>query len=346
MADQAGADDYVCPNCSEPVNPDWKACPSCGVEFADAEDVPAPPPPPPKPATPPAAAKPAAPKPPVPPAKPAAPPAAAKPPAPPPKAAPPRKPADPPPPKAPEPEAPHSKPAGESKFPLAFITRRFGKIGLLGLPAALAGVFGLVAAMNWDTWFGGQSSNLIGPKQMNAMLGAIAVAGLGVFLTVLGMVRARAHPVRATEELSPAAAPERAPVMATVAPPPTRVTIPEIEAAPELAPEPGPLEDEEEEEDEFVIPSTPSPPVSPAPPARAEAFAAPPPAPAAPPRPAAPAPSPPAAERDELEDLFGELESEVAKAEEDEIHYECPNCHGIVREDDASCPHCHVTFES
>lgn len=240
-----------------------------------------------------------------------------------------------------------AKPKGRSKSPLSFITKRFGTIGLLGLPAALAGVSGLVAAMNWDTWFGGQNVNVIGPNQMNAMLGAVAVAGLGVFLTVLGMVRARAHPVRPTEELAPAPAPQPAPVIASVAPPPARVSIPEpeVKAAPELAPQPEAIEEEEEEEDEFVLPPSPSPPVSPAPPARAEAFAP----PAALPVPAPVVATPPptgAAERDELEDLFGELESEVAKAEEDEIHYECPNCHGIVREDDASCPHCHVTFEA
>ncbi len=50
---------------------------------------------------------------------------------------------------------------------------------------------------------------------------------------------------------------------------------------------------------------------------------------------------------DELEDLFGELESEVeAATDEEEVLYECPNCHGQVREEDSSCPHCQVVFES
>jgi RNA polymerase subunit RPABC4/transcription elongation factor Spt4 len=362
VGDQAGEEEYVCPNCNEPVKPDWKACPSCGVEFADAEEEPAPAPPKPaapaKPAPPPPAAKPAVP------AKPAPPPPAAKP------AAPPKAPAAPParaaPAPPPKPEAPPAsararpaetaelpvEPEADSKSPLKVITRRLGIVGLLGVPVAMGGVFGLVAAMNYDVWFAGAPGEVVGPNQMNAMLGTIAVAGLGVFLTVLGMIRARAQPVRPREDLLPAEAKEQPPVVSTVAPPPTRREIPEpeVEAAPEVAPEPEPLDDEEEEEeDEFALPPVPAPPVSPAPPARAEALAPPPPAPVkAPPAPAAPiaTPGPPPVERDELEDLFGELESEVAKAEEDEVHYECPNCHGIVREDDASCPHCHVTFES
>jgi len=106
------------------------------------------------------------------------------------------------------------------------------------------------------------------------------------------------------------------------APPPVLIEVPEPEAEP--APAAVSIEVEEEEEGEIEIPAAPAPPKPPAP------------------APAAPAA---AAERDELEDLFGELESEVAKAEEEEVHYECPNCHGIVREEDTTCPHCGVVFE-
>jgi membrane protein involved in colicin uptake len=50
---------------------------------------------------------------------------------------------------------------------------------------------------------------------------------------------------------------------------------------------------------------------------------------------------------DELEDLFGELESEVqAAVDDEEVAYECPSCHGVVKEEDASCPHCQVVFEA
>ena len=36
MADAEGGD-YICPACSAPVEPDWHACASCGVEFAPPE---------------------------------------------------------------------------------------------------------------------------------------------------------------------------------------------------------------------------------------------------------------------------------------------------------------------
>jgi hypothetical protein len=220
-------------------------------------------------------------------------------------------------------------------------------VGLLGLPVMILGVAGFVAGMNYDTWFAGQSMNTIGPNQLNAMMGAIVVAGVGVFLTVLGFVRARSPAARESAPLE-APSPEPAESVAVPAAPPVRVVIPEVEKAPARPPEPEPyippptpaasvapapaapspaaraVEEEEEEEGEMEIPSA--------------APAAAPSAPVSPP----PAPAP---DRDELEDLFGELESEVAKAEEEEIHYECPNCHGIVGEDDTTCPHCGVTFE-
>jgi hypothetical protein len=84
-------------------------------------------------------------------------------------------------------------------------------------------------------------------------------------------------------------------------------------------------EDLEEEEDALELPAA-------APPARAPDLSAEPPS---------------ITTSDELEDLFGELESEVqAAADEEEVLYECPNCHGVVKEDDTSCPHCQVVFEA
>ena len=224
---------------------------------------------------------------------------------------------------------------------LAPILGRFGFIGLIGLPVALVGLGGFFAVMNWDTWFGGQTINTIGPNQLNAMLGAVAVAGVGVFLTILGFTRARAPRAAVDLEAAPAAAESVAPPEASrPAPPPVLIEVPEPEAEP--APAAVSIEVEEEEEGEIEIPAAPAPP-TPAPVAPAKPLAP----PAAPPKPPAPAPAAPpaAAERDELEDLFGELESEVAKAEEEEVHYECPNCHGIVREEDTTCPHCGVVFE-
>lgn len=219
---------------------------------------------------------------------------------------------------------------------------KLGKVGLVGLPVALFGIAGFFGVMNYDTWIAGQDSNTIGPNQLNAMLGAVAVAGVGVFLTFFGFIRARAPSARQAAELAVAEAPAQARAPAEPArPPPARVEIPEpaYELPPEPAYEPeveiaSPAEAEEEEEGEVDL--TPTLPPEPAA-GREEG-------PAVETQAAAP-PAAPAGERDELEDLFGELESEVAKAEEDEVHYECPNCHGIVREDDASCPHCNVVFE-
>ncbi len=342
MAENAGAEEYVCPNCNEPVEPEWKACPSCGVEFAGAEEeapappAPAPPAPPPKPAAPPAKTSPLA-------AKPAPPPKAAKL-APPPKAAKEKAPAKP------------CAPKGAARGPafLAPITSRFGFIGLIGLPVAVLGLGGVFAVYNWDTLFGGQSVNSIGPNQQGAVMGAVAVAGLGVFLTLLGLMLARTPRAAADLEARPAAAEAEAPVEAIVpSRPPVLVEVPEPEvereSEPALAPSPAPsrapaavaeaVEVEEEEEGEIELPGAPPPtpaiPVAPPPP----------PSPAAPPAPPKAAAPAAAQERDELEDLFGELESEVAKAEEEEVHYECPNCHGIVGEADTTCPHCGVVFE-
>ena len=359
MAGTAEAEEYVCPNCEAPVEPEWKACPNCGIEFEGAEEAAAPPP---------AAPPPAKVTPPPPPPKPAAPPPART--APPP---PPPKPAAPPPAKGPRPpkadkapKAPKS-PRTKGKVPgpafLRPLIGRFGIIGFLGLPVALAGLGGFFVIMNYDTILGGQRANDIGPNQLNAMLGAVAVAGVGVFLTILGFTRARAPGASVAPELdamtamAPATVQERTYAEpAAPAPPSFRAEVPEPPAytpppayypppaVAEAEPGPEPEAEKEEEEGEFELPSTPKPPI------RAAAPVPPPVAPAPPPPSPPPAPAPPAAaaapsERDELEDLFGELENEVAKAEEEEVHYECPNCHGIVREDDTTCPHCQVVFE-
>ena len=238
---------------------------------------------------------------------------------------------------------------------------RLGILGLLGLPVLILGVAGLVAGMNYDKWFNGAGEETIGPNQLNAMMGAAVVVGLGVFLTILGLVRARSSGAQQATELEAEPAPASA--RETAAPPPVRVEIPAREEEPEAAPEPPawtpPAAPEPaaapryQPAPEAAEPPAWTPPAAPEPAAAAPmeeeeeageldlAPQAPPPAPAA----AAAAAPAPSAERDELEDLFGELESEVAKAEEDAVHYECPNCHGIVGEDDTTCPHCGVNFE-
>lgn len=356
MAQDAPAEEYVCPNCNEPVNAEWKACPNCGVEFAAAEeDAPAPP----EPAKAAAPAKPPA----TLPAKATPPKAAAKPPK---KESAPKvgKEKAPKPPKEKAPAKPRAL-KGPARGPafLAPITGRFGLIGLLGLPVAVFGLGGFFAISNWDTMFGGQAVNSIGPNQSNAMLGAVAVAGLGVFLTILGFTRARLPHTGLLPDLEPGDAGAQAPSPEDVTLPgraPVLIEVPEPEVEPEPSPAPAPAarpapsrapaavaqaaEEAAEEEGEIEIPSMPAPAPSPPraaprPPAVAPA------APAPPSKLAAPGARAAAADHDELEDLFGELESEVAKAEEEEVHYECPNCHGIVGESDTSCPHCHVTFE-
>ncbi len=253
------------------------------------------------------------------------------------------------------PRPPAPKPAVRGPAFLAPLTGRFGIIGLVGLPVVVVGFGGVLAAYNWDTWFGGQSVNSIGPNQQSAVWGAAAVVGLGVFLSLFGLLRARAPRAGTAADLeaAPVGAQSEAPPPARVlvpSAPPALVEVPEPEAEPEPAPAPArpapavglAVELDEEEEGEIELPAVAqAAPAAPAPPPPPPTEPTPLPSPARP-MPAAPAPT---QERDELEDLFGELESEVAKAEEEEVHYECPNCHGIVGESDATCPHCNVVFE-
>lgn len=223
------------------------------------------------------------------------------------------------------------------------------------------GLGGFFVASNYDTWIAGQGVNSVGPNQQMAILAAAGVAavGGGLFaMTLFGLGRHRGEeraefaafeaqapamemaqpavpsraPVEEVEEAParPARPPSPAPAAVPVYPP--SVSRPPATAA--VAPVQPAVEEEEAEEEEEAIEL----------PAAAPALEA------SPPREvgeveAAAAPSASAGEKDELEDLFGELESEVATTDEDEVHYECPNCHGIVREDDTSCPHCQVVFE-
>ena len=334
-----GQTDFVCPNCEAPVEEDWAACPSCGLEFGPAEEE-APPAPP---AAPPAAARPPAP----PPARDAPPPPARSKPGKPPKAA--------RPPKAPKPAVQGGLFA---RWPLVGpIARRVGTLGVLGLGLMVAGLVGYILVSNYDTMLAGRSVNTIGPNQANFVMMMALAAAAGGGLTILGLFMARGIPAAAApmaydemegtaaraevEAGSPArtvtAEVPRAPARA----PPARA--PPARAAPAAAPAAAAAVDddpfaepivraEEEEEDEVGALELPTARPEPEPPARA-----------APPRAASESTS----SSDELEDLFGELESEVqAAVAEDDVLYECPNCHGVVKEEDASCPHCQVVFEA
>jgi hypothetical protein len=224
----------------------------------------------------------------------------------------------------------------------------------------VVGLLGFFVAMNYDTIIAGQTENTIGPNQFNAMVGAAAVAAAGGVIAFLGLVRARpassptalAGPAKKTPGAPPSPPRvESRPGPVTEAPPEPEEPVPELYAEPEpvmAEPSPAPavaavasvdivVEEEEEAEVDVVITREPEPAVEAAP-------RAPPVVDMSPPSLDFPSASP-APPKDELEDLFGELESHVAAASDEEVHYECPNCHGIVKEDDTTCPHCQVVFE-
>lgn len=345
---EEGLSEFVCPNCNAPVEEDWAACPSCGTEFgAPAEDEQ------------PAAAEPEPPAKQAPPAR--SPPAAqsarsstrastrgsasAKGSAPPKKGAADRK----------------SPPGGPfARLPLiGGIARRVGTLGVLGLGLLVLGLVGYYLVSNYDVLFAGRTVNTIGPNQQGYVMMMALAAAAGGGLTILGLfmargatagapmaygelegaearaeVEARAGTVTADIPSRASAAPAKEPAAAPAAPAASAAPPAAAAASDDLFP------DEEEDEEEVGALELPAAP---------EAEAEEPSAPEAPPAAEAPA-STPAREvssSDELEDLFGELESEVeAAAEEEEVLYECPNCHGIVKEDDTSCPHCQVVFEA
>ncbi len=346
MADEE-LTEFVCPNCNAPVQEDWAACPSCGMEFGPAEEAATPPAPPveapPAPEPPPkaAAARPNAP---------AAPPKASST-----RAGRPAKP-----PRAPKAPRDAKKAGLFAKWPLIGpIAGRVGTIGVVGLGVLVMGLIGWFLVSNYDTMFAGQSMNSIGPNQANYVMMMYVAVAAGGGLTILGLIMARGFPSGAAplgyEEMEGTAAraevessaragsvtaeiPSRPPAReaspARAAPPAVAAAPPAAPAAPpaRAAPPPvaaAPAMEEEEEDEEVGALELPA--------ALPE------------PEPAAEAPSAQEAvsTSDELEDLFGELESEVqAAAEEEEVLYECPNCHGVVKEEDASCPHCQVVFEA
>jgi len=246
-----------------------------------------------------------------------------------------------------------------------------GVLGIIGLVILILGLGAFFAAYNYDTLIANRPTNFIGPNQQMAVLTAAAVAAIGgglFAMTLFGLGRGRgqeeaeyasyqaqspaaivgavtttipasrqpaaAPPARAYREAPPArAAPPPPAPPRPAAPPPARAA-PPARAPPSVAAmAPITLEediDEEEEEEAMELPAA-------APEHEASSG-----------NDLAEVGSASAAsrgEKDELEDLFGELENEVAASSDEEIHYECPNCHGIVNENDSSCPHCHVVFE-
>lgn len=239
------------------------------------------------------------------------------------------------------------------------IARRVGTLGVLGLGLLVMGLIGYYLVSNYDVLFAGRAVNTIGSEQSNyVMMMALATAA-GGGLALLGFLMARgagaAAPMAYGEMEGTEASAEvetGGPAQAVTASiPPSRPSA--AEAAPEARPEAPPTaasasDDLFPDEDEEEVGALELPGALPEAeePAEAPAAAS---APAEGPSPAAASSS--AADEisttDELEDLFGELESEVeAAAEEEDVMYECPNCHGIVKEDDASCPHCQVVFEA
>lgn len=189
--------DFECPNCRELVDPSWKACPSCAVEFLgqDEEAMPAVE------------------------VAPAAPAAAMASEAPAPKdeladlndeingeldkveAAPAVKP----------PAKEFGKSSGKSSpksrgrssgharaktppaapaEPKAF-AKAGGPIGFIGLMMVVGGVLGTVVVGNWDTVVRGLPNNYIGSLQLIAVVGAIAFALVGVVVMWLGLTRVK-----------------------------------------------------------------------------------------------------------------------------------------------------------
>ena len=172
MADTEG-DEYICPACSAPVEPDWQACPSCGAEFAppeadagatdgdsgtgleelEAEILGA------------TSAQAAGPDP------------------------------------ISELEAeineavaaaiPDAPPSEEAKAPPArrkpgLLGRLGGLLGTVGLGLLLAGAVGVLVAANYDTWIRGQSASSVGSLQQIGILGAAGLLAVGVVLMLVG----------------------------------------------------------------------------------------------------------------------------------------------------------------
>lgn len=174
-------EEFVCPACNAAVQPDWAACPSCGVTFdppapeaeagtnfddLEAEIL--------------GAAKESAPA------------------------------VEPDPivelereisqavveqPKAQTP--PEGTPARPAKAKAGFLGRLGGLRGTAGLAMLLVGAVGVAVMANYDTWVRGQAAGAVGTLQQMSILGAAALSAVGVVLLVLGSGKLKRKPARA-----------------------------------------------------------------------------------------------------------------------------------------------------
>ncbi len=192
MVDDEAPEEYACPECDATVEPDWAACPNCGVEFsAPGEDK--------------APAASAAPE-----TSSQAPPDAAggedelgteldelereiE------AATPPEVAEEPEGAAPPEPEAkmeraesPGWKAAGAEAAGRSPLARLGGIVGTFGVLLLIGGAIGALIAMNYDTWVQGASVNSIGGTQQMAIAGMAAAAVAGAALVLI--VRRRPHP--------------------------------------------------------------------------------------------------------------------------------------------------------
>jgi len=181
VAEEDEAGEYACPECNATVEPDWAACPNCGVEFAPPEEgeaqEAAPPPPAAAAPSPPADVAPvereeeemgrdlealekeieeaaAAPK------APAAAATARKPPA--------------------------GRARGKASAGPSPLARFGGLLGTVGVLLLVGGAMGALVALNYDTWIQGATQESVGGLQQVAVvaLGAAGAVGAVMFLLV------------------------------------------------------------------------------------------------------------------------------------------------------------------
>ncbi len=162
MAAENDPAEYMCPECTATVEPDWAACPSCGVEFEAPEE-----------GEPLAGVTEAREEPGSdelgleledlereieaasgPPARAAAPPT-----------------------------------RGRATPPAPFVARLGGTVGSLGVLLVGGGAMGALVALNWDTWVSGAAVNSIGGLQQMAVGGMIAACAAGGLLVLFAQRR-------------------------------------------------------------------------------------------------------------------------------------------------------------